>query len=433
MNYLAIRLCAQSPLSVRSDHAARGVQTTQYIPGTTLLGSLASTYKRFYPDNHEQFERLFLSGEVSFPYLYPASPKDYHADNQESINLDLPVYSAPKTAITCKRQKGFLYPKIRENDAHGVRDTLIAWAFFQEWVSDDQAKKDPAKMVPALQVLEETRKCHKEIGQSHCGEPTDRYEAYYRCLENGHLYVSEIKTNRHTHTGISRLSGTIEEGILYDRQVAETGTEFWGLVKLADEKLQADLEAFLNEVNNAQVGRIGTGRTRGMGKVSFLAEDANDLQPDFQSFQKRLDAFDRLLHKEAARFQLAHFKPYYYFALTLHSPAIVQDELLRYRGAIDETVLTELLTVELDGLKLVYQQAGMQRITGWQELWGLPKFNEYAIEAGSVFLFKCSVAQRDTLVKELYRLEKEGIGKRRLEGFGRFCVSDEFHQEIDWI
>ena len=85
----------------------------------------------------------------------------------------------------------------------------------------------------------------------------------------------------------------------------------------------------------------------------------------------------------------------YYFALTLHAPVILNDELLRYRGTIDAETLKDQLaqhtTNNLDELDLrcVYQQAHIQRITGWQVLWGTPKTSEHAIEAGSVFLFKC--------------------------------------------
>jgi CRISPR-associated protein Csx10 len=129
----------------------------------------------------------------------------------------------------------------------------------------------------------------------------------------------------------------------------------------------------------------------------------------------------------------------YYFALTLHAPAILNDELLRYRGTIDAETLKDLLTPhttselkELD-LRCVYQQAHIQRITGWQVLWGTPKTNEYAIEAGSVFLFKCPTSQKDTILEALYNLEQQGIGKRLLEGFGRVRISDEFHQEVNWL
>ncbi len=55
--------------------------------------------------------------------------------------------------------------------------------------------------------------------------------------------------------------------------------------------------------------------------------------------------------------------------------------------------------------------------------------NEYAIEAGSTFLFACSRELDDTLMQALYSLEEEGIGRRRSEGFGRICISDPFHLE----
>lgn len=98
-------------------------------------------------------------------------------------------------------------------------------------------------------------------------------------------------------------------------------------------------------------------------------------------------------------------------------------------------LLAQHTTNDLNKLELqrVYQQAHLQRITGWQELWGTPKINEYAIEAGSVFLFKCPTAQKDTIIEALYNLDMQGIGKRQLEGFGRVRISDEFHQEVNWL
>src|SRR5690348_13160291 len=111
VKYLSIDLTAISPLAVRSDHAAGGAQVANYIPGTTLLGSLASTYRLMYPENATRFEQLFLSGEIKFPNLYPATPKKYDGF-KEVVDPDLPIYPCPKTAITCKRHKGFLYPVV---------------------------------------------------------------------------------------------------------------------------------------------------------------------------------------------------------------------------------------------------------------------------------------------------------------------------------
>ena len=105
---------------------------TNYIPSTTLIGALATTYEPLYPENSVSFERLFLSGEVSFPHFYPASYKTYK--KPLNISTNLPIYPIPKTALTCKRHKGFLSPVDADNDAHGVRDTLIARAIFKEWI-----------------------------------------------------------------------------------------------------------------------------------------------------------------------------------------------------------------------------------------------------------------------------------------------------------
>ena len=436
MKYLPIRIVAKSPLSVRSDHAASGAETTNYIPGTTLLGSLVNTYKLMYPEDASTstFQRLFLSGEVSFPHLYLASYKD--DDKLPEINKKLPIYPTPKTARTCKRHQGFRYPYSSENDGHGVRDTLITRAIFHEWPDEEK--------ISALSVLDEIKKCPGKPAQNEiCGEPTDHYENYYRRIGPQQFLASDSHKHLQTHTGINRISGTVEEGILYNRQVFDEGTQFWGLAKISDEGLSNTLRDFLDAIGDAGVTRLGTGRTRGMGKVLLIAEEFTDVsdtpQDDFARFQLRLNALNDLLQKEAKKYQkqLAHVEEQYYFALTLHSPTILNDTLLRYHGTISAETLESLVLkqtgVKLNGLQQIYQQAGLQRITGWQELWGTPRANEYAIEAGSVFLFKCPKAQRETLQKALYQLEEQGIGKRQLEGFGRIRVSDEFHQEAEWL
>src|SRR5690348_16313774 len=94
-------------------------------------------------------------------------------DYENIVDQDQPVYPCPKTAITCKRHKGFLYPQVADNDAHGVRDTLIARAIFSEWTNIEDTTKDQAAKEKTIQAfikaLEDTKKCKE------CGEPADRY------------------------------------------------------------------------------------------------------------------------------------------------------------------------------------------------------------------------------------------------------------------
>ena len=155
-------------------------------------------------------------------------------------------------------------------------------------------------------------------------------------------YPCSIQRHKHlqTHTGINRFSGTVEHGVLYNRQVFNEGTQFWGLAKIADEHLGSDLKAFLDEISYAGIVRLGTGRTRGMGKITLTVKD-DAIQEDFTAFQQRLDAFQNLLQDQAAEHQLAYMTENYYFALTLHSPTILNDELLGYHGTIDGKMLAD--------------------------------------------------------------------------------------------
>lgn len=417
MKQLYISMEAHAPLTVRADHAPDGAATLRYIPGPAFLGSLAVTHKFLYPEETDKFERFFLRDQVLYPNLYPAMFKDEGLQGRR-----VPVYPVPRTAQSCKRHSGFRFPE-KDNDAHGVRDGLIDRALFTLG-SRPERRLDYSKL---LAILSEHENCP-------CGETMDHFDGYYRRNDVvAHQMISaqaDSYTRLRTHTGIDRQSGTVQEGILYNREVFGEGMQFFGVVKLPDdEKLLVDVQEFINEMGSTGLLRIGTGRSRGMGKVGLSAYPVEDKQDRFITFTKRLDDFDRLLH-EQAKDRLSGLDDRYFFALTLHAPLILCDDLLRYRGTIDEAALTELCGREIPGLERVYQAASVRRITGWQELWGMPRTSEYAIDMGSVFLFACSAPLDSSIYRVLFELEEHGAGLRRVEGFGRLCVSDQFHQEI---
>lgn len=421
MKYLSIRMSTDSPLAIRSDHTAWGAAGIRYIPGTTFVGGLASLYRLLYHEKAEMnaFAPLFLSEKILYPNLYPAI-----FDDQGLQYRNIPVYPIPKTAQSCKRHGGFRFPDNKENDAHGVRDTLIDWALFKLTSSN----KDLQKNIQALKILQHGRDCH-------CGEAMDHFEAYYRRSDNKpyHMIAAQVENyiRLQTHTGIHRESGTVQEGILYNREVFEEGMQFWGQARFPDnEQLITRFEAFIKEIGTSGMLRLGTGRTRGMGKVTLRVDRTEEKQVSFDTFTQRLTAFNNVLHERAREFDLDTLPYGYFFALTLHSPLILCDDLLRYRSTIDTDALQELLDCTVPGIERIYYAASVRRVTGWQELWGTPRTSEYAIESGSVFLFACPSPPDDALLKALFALEEQGGGKRRAEGFGRICVSDQFHQQI---
>lgn len=265
----------------------------------------------------------------------------------------------------------------------------------------------------------------------------DHFEGFYRRgdIDPRPLIKSDIDryTRLQARTGIDRDAGVVQEGILYNRQVFDEGMQFWGRVDFRDEdeRLLKCFEDFLTKIGPTGLVRVGTGRTRGMGKVTVAVERLEENDDPFQNFSDRLAAFSGAFQARANALNLGKLPYAFFFALTLHSPMILCDDLLCYRSVIDTSVLEELLDCSMpEELRCLYHAASMRRVSGWQELWGLPRTSEYALESGSVFLFACPSIPNDGFIKALFRLEENGAGKRRAEGFGRVCVSDQFHQLI---
>lgn len=432
MKYLSLDLTALSPLSIRADHAPGSAGNSPYIAGTALMGSLAAVHRRYHPEQTGEFERLFLSGQIQYPNLYPASLKhedvkqrDTKRRKEPSDEGAQPIYPIPKTAQSCKRFAGFISDREIDDPPHGVHDGLLDWAVFE--LAGSQT-------VDALMALRGHKECRK------CKKAMHRFGGVYRRTggtQGGQSRVETgVGTRLQTHTGIDRGTGTVQEGILYNRQVFEEQARFSGIVRLPDE-LERPFMNFIEQVGESGLVRVGTGRTRGLGKVLLSIGALTDEPFGLTEFEQRLKNFDNALRRQAGEYlkeiELAPF----YFALTLHAPAILRDPLLRYCGSIDEETLAELLKhsqedapfVE-DDFTRIYQAADTRRVTGWNELWGTPKVNEFAIETGSVFLFSSNAENMSALYQALFELEQRGIGQRRGEGFGRIYVSDPFHVQV---
>jgi CRISPR-associated protein Csx10 len=414
MKHLSVQVIARSPLAIRSDHAEGGASTAQSIPGATLLGSLAAAHRILHPREDPEFTALFLNEQASFPHLYPAFFKE-----REMLVSGLPVMPLPKTAQTCKRFPGFKpLPDDEETgeERHGIRDTLLDWAVFSLLDLEGEQHAFSASLAPL-----------KRHDSCTCGQVMERAGGYYKHdRDDPHLRAKAvIHTRLQTRTGINRDWGVVEDGILYNREVFDENMRFWGEVLLPDE-LAGTFARFVKEANGEQVIRIGTGRTRGLGYVEVTTREIR--RESIARFSERLVNFDTTLKKLAQDAHAASFAPFY-FIVTLYSASILCDQFLRYHQSLDGTMLGKMLDQPGVTFKRMYQATGIQRISGWNELWGTPRMNDYALETGSTFLFSCSSALNDTLLQALYALEETGIGRRRSEGFGRVRISDPFHLE----
>ena len=60
----------------------------------------------------------------------------------------------------------------------------------------------------------------------------------------------------------------------------------------------------------------------------------------------------------------------------------------------------------------------------------MPRADEAAVAMGSVFLFGFSTPLDKQKVTALLRMQDQGVGVRRREGFGRVVVASPFHWEV---
>jgi CRISPR-associated protein Csx10 len=385
------------------------------------LGALGFAHQSFYKDKQEELAQFFLRENVYYSYLYPAS----FADEEATTADDLPVYPAPKTAVSCKRHPGFV--SRRDPDQHGIRDSLLDWAVFKLSNEKDLHRLVQYQDCPRCQSLMEALP-EKYRRPSPMEALPEKYR-YYRRLPYApdHRVSAKLKTRLQTRTGINRDWDIVENSVLYHREVIEEGTRFWGTVRLPAD-LAEDFKRFVIEVNDAQLIHLGTGRTRGLGHVNIRIEEHVEEETGRSTFDERLQVFNDAVHTLLGTQQ---HKALFYFAITLHSPVILRDHWLRYCNTLSKETLAELVKLENATFQEIYQNTSMMRVIGWNGTWNTPRVQEYAIDTGSVFLFSSQNAEQG-LLDALFRLEQEGIGLRRAEGFGRICISDTFHMEGDY-
>lgn len=411
-------VASESPLNFRVSRSTASFETLKYISGTTLLGAFAAAHRKDRNDEAE-FTQFFLSGEICFGNLYPANFQVCEFLNTDLLDDEKPVGPIPNTARSCKRFSGFRFKLEAGNqERHGVMDSLINWGLF---ALSNQHK---------IEILNayKNKSCTYTNEHGECAELLDVFTGFYRRGEDvTEIGISEVKTRLLTRAGISRETGAVQEGLLYNREVLNEGQRFWGIMHFADESLYKAFCDFSREVGDKGILRVGNNLTRGLGKLSVPKFQEFDTD-DIISFKKRVNAFDKKFRTEAQA-HCVDLPNGFYFPITLQSDAVLLNPRLRYQTVLDGDYLHRVCN--LPAGTLIYQNASNRRVSGWNTLFGLPKAAECAISMGSVFLFSYSGTTNDCFYEKLYQVEQMGIGKRRSEGFGQITVADTFHWEVN--
>ncbi|MEL6326253.1 MAG: CRISPR-associated RAMP protein Csx10 [Cyanobacteria bacterium J06626_23] len=412
MKQLAVTITAQSPMAIGRKKPGGSVsEVEEYIPGSVLRGAIAAqilslTDEAIAPN--DDFAQLFTSAQ---PAIFCNAYSAIAQTGEDTYGrTDAPAWVLPATAVSAKADSGFT---ITGNG--GVFDTLI------------------------------DRFCAAAVGYPYeptspkAGDPVEPFSEVYSCQNKQHR-PHFVNSRFLTRVGINRRRAVAEDQILYsvavlnesfltDTRAQEATWEpmvFKGAIRVVDDVLAERLIAFLN-VRSHRL-RIGSSRSRGLGKVTLTVEE--DALPTHLSerVQQFNDALDKRWQDLWSLLDNHAFSPKSrtYFTLCLQSDAILTDRWRR-TTVISPEMLQRLPNAPTDKslqLHATYSSYGYR--SGWNAAWGLMKDQALVTNKGSVYLL--STAQRDAWLPVLAELEQMGVGDRTSEGFGQVRVCHEFHQ-----
>jgi CRISPR-associated protein Csx10 len=373
-----ISITPQSPIHIgESKPDSSFLPTKDVIAGSILRGALA---EYLIMQGRESEIEEFIAN-MRFGFLYPS---------ESPTLLPLPL---PSTTLACKN-----YPGFKSRDSHGICDTLLASVVYEEL----------REFIP----VPLTFKCNE------CGSRMDKVSWFYANKAGQNYTKVEVKRTSQTKVAISRRRKASEREMLYRITAISPKNVFVGKIGSDWDKLK-DLCNALNEVG------IGALTTRGYGIVR--ANDAKirieDLEERVKSFNRRLgEVWSEMASIALNKDNVPKEPAGTYFSVDLLSPAILRD----YNGLSTLKLQINLGRKRTDP---VLFSAYPVFIGGWSTAWGLPKATCYGAGTGSTYVFNVA-EEGEELYKALERIELEGIGKKREEGYGDVFICHPFHREV---
>jgi CRISPR-associated protein Csx10 len=403
-----LTLKAVSPLALHRRRASEQfAPSLDYLPGSAVRGAVADLYLQGDEKQaqDEFFQRLFLRDEVTFSDFLPAKSE------AKSLSRLLPL-----SAMECKRFGDTRDTKHPKHES--LTDSLLRLELATELDESDALDLGSSNDPLALgdwKTCPECRKAGREKSKR------DRAETgYYTSVG----LPDHIKTRKRMIAGaaIERATGTAADSMLFSHEVIEESSSqkegeqvlFRGLITLPD-----DLYDELNKlIRSDQLLAVGYGRSRGLGQ---LVRDWEETWPD-NALPERWTALNQTARDLWAKMGRAPQGAY--FTVTLQSHLIL-------RNKAGEPVLGDVTAADLNLPAEFMRRRSILSATlvsGWNAAQNLPKPDVWVLGRGSVLLFRLP-AEVDpaSAQKQLMEMEREGLGERRAEGFGRVRVCDEFH------
>lgn len=330
-----------------------------YIPGSSLLGALATLAA----------QRCDL-----------ADPRDY------------------KDFVALFLRGGILFPTLYPACKHqnNIYPTVLAPLAFQTCsVVPFQEDQEGDGAYPAWDQPESCPECENRL------EPVGAFVTLRRLppytFTPGH--ASEL------HIRVDEATGRVEPGQLYGYTVLNAGQYFVGELVCFGVDAWTRLQEMTGIAEKVPlVWRMGKARRRGYGRVAAWLERCDDKPPAWI----QLPLEDRVKD------------PSQPMSMTLLTDTIIPNLWGQQPLGFTEDWLGEVLG--LGPVEVLDAFARVRSVDGFNAHLGLPRWRDTALTAGSVVRFKLQSPPEDWK-ERLQKLETEGIGVRRNEGFGRVAFN----------
>src|SRR5271157_2120554 len=373
VKYLRYTLTLRAPAIVTTLSGDPNSSTTQlFIPGGTLRGVFAGELlNEGVSANSDNFRRLMLDGDVRFLHAYPANGS---------------VRSLP-APIPWRKVKGMAATLVHDLTAYsGQNDAQFAASV------DDELSVDPVEAWPTASLM--------------------RIEFPFLEFSGSATRSLKVRTDARSHQQRDRLKGRSwkephddgsEEahGALFAYEYLEPGQSFHGSIQVMADS-ESETEALIGKItkilNQRQVA-IGRSRRAGYGggaTISFGSTEQHEaLWGDVQQDDLPANSL---------------FRAY------LLSACIARDP---FTGQLDPCALPSLLMKRLGGEAVVSAERTLwdfETTGGFNRKWQLEVPQALTVKAGSILVLKAKQAIPATILREI---EHDGLGERRIDGFGR--------------
>lgn len=299
------------------------------------------------------------------------------------------------------------YPLIQIDRSNNVRSFPVP----QSWHKRKDCEEiEKTRFDFTITSAEEQEKLNPEDKRQFKGL-TARYFAFKNDDSGSEIIKAEIKTRITVHTQRDAKKGraTKDNGAVFRYESVEKKTKFGGAIVSDNIGFLNQIKTLLENLEDSEI-IIGGSKTGGYGKAKIILTPPIDT--NFQESTRTTVKKASANGIESSNSQDSGF------SITLLSNTLIRDE----NGQFQADLTTKSLGLNKSDITSIKEKTfkKAELVGGFNRKWGVPLPQMLSLKAGSVFTFTANSKIEAATIRNWL---ENGIGERKLDGFGRIAVN----------